>query len=229
MRRTQGWAPVNRGEFQVKEGWAPPTCSQDTAVLVLNRKLAAFGRQWEHPRSQNQWSRFGPAPPITSTRHLNLGSNVQVQRTYIKSLLLLSAVALLNGTVAARSAHNGSNQNPLVGAWKLVSLDQPGTDGQIHKLDCVGQFVFTGDGRASVQVMYQDAQAGSAYAQSGYEASYGSYRVNDASSFTFHVEGALVRTLIGKNLKRKFKIIGNHLMITSTDPNEHWKVIWERY
>lgn len=90
-------------------------------------------------------------------------------------------------------------------------------------------FVFTNDGKASVQVMYRTPQTGSAYAQGGYEASYGSYTVNDSSTFTFHIEGALVRTLIGKELKRAYQISGNRLTVKSTDQNERWRVVWERY
>jgi hypothetical protein len=37
------------------------------------------------------------------------------------------------------------------------------------------------------------------YAQGGYEASYGTYKINeDDHTFTYHVDGALVRSLIGK-------------------------------
>ena len=90
-------------------------------------------------------------------------------------------------------------------------------------------FLFTRDGKASVQLMYRNAQTGSAYAPGGYEASYGSYRIDDSSAFTFHIDGALVRTLIGKDLKRAYESTGNRLTVKSTDPNEHWKVIWERY
>ena len=149
----------------------------------------------------------------------------------MKSLLLLSVVALLCPGAAAQSGHNRNTevQNRLAGAWKLVSLEEPTADGQVHKADCAGQFVFTIDGKASVQVMYRTAQAGSSYAQGGYEASYGSYRIDNSSTFTFHIEGALVRTLIGKDLKRAYEIFGNRLTVKSTDPNEHWKVVWERY
>jgi hypothetical protein len=38
-----------------------------------------------------------------------------------------------------------------------------------------------------------------------------------------------VRTLIGKDLKREYEISGDRLTVKSTDPNEHWKVVWERY
>ena len=120
-------------------------------------------------------------------------------------------------------------QNRFVGAWKLVSLDEPNADGQLHKADCDGLFIFTPEGRASVQLMYRNAHSGSAYAQGGYEASYGSYKIDNSSTFTFHIDGALVRTLVGKDLKRMYQVSGNRLVIKSTDPNEHWRVVWERY
>lgn len=47
--------------------------------------------------------------------------------------------------------------------------------------------------------------------------------------FTFHIDGALVRTLIGKDLKRAYQISENRLTVRSTDPKEHWEVVWERY
>jgi hypothetical protein len=101
--------------------------------------------------------------------------------------------------------------------------------GQLHKADCAGMFVFTRDGRASVQIMYRNAETASAYALSGYEASYGSYHIDDASTFTFHIDGALARTLIGKDLRRAYQISGDELTIKSTNPHEHWKVVWERF
>ncbi|PYV65194.1 MAG: hypothetical protein DMG97_32960 [Acidobacteria bacterium] len=151
----------------------------------------------------------------------------------MKSLLLLIVVLLCLG-VSAQSVpttphRNTEIANRLLGAWKLVSLEEPSADGQVHRADCSGMFVFTRDGKASVQVMYRTAQTGSSYAQGGYEASYGTYHVDDSSTFTFHIDGALVRTLIGKDLKRHYEISGNRLIVKSTDPNEHWKVVWGRY
>lgn len=151
----------------------------------------------------------------------------------MKSLLSFSLVLLSAGAAAqappAAPNRNTEIENRLLGAWKLVSLEEPGADGQVHQADCTGMFVFTRDGKASVQVMYRNAQTGSAYAQGGYEASYGSYRIDDSSTFTFHIDGALVRTLIGKDLKRSYEISGDRLTVKSTDPNEHWKIVWERY
>lgn len=142
---------------------------------------------------------------------------------------LLLSVMLLCAVVAGQSAPHAPNQNRLAGAWKLVSLEEASADGQVHKADCDGMFVFTRDGKASVQVMYRSAQTGSSYAQGGYEASYGSYRIDNSSTFTFHIDGALVRTLIGKDLKRAYEITGNRLTVKPTNPDEHWRVVWERY
>ena len=145
---------------------------------------------------------------------------------------LLLSLVLLSAAAPAQSCTRNNNAqvvNHLVGAWNLVSLEEPNADGQLHKADCAGQFVFTNDGKASVQVMYRSAATGSAYVQGGYEASYGSYYIKDSSTFTFHIDGALVRTLIGKDLERAYEISGNRLTVKSTDPSEHWKVVWERY
>jgi hypothetical protein len=155
----------------------------------------------------------------------------------MKSLLflsLVSLVAVLTAGLAGQSAHDASGhetelRDRFLGAWKLVSLEEPGSDGQVNKADCEGMFVFTHDGKAAVQVMCRNAETSSAYAQGGYEASYGSYHIDDSSTFTFHIDGALVRTLIGKDLKREYEISGDRLTVKSTDPNEHWKVVWERY
>lgn len=154
-------------------------------------------------------------------------------RKRVTSFLLLTLV-LLSAAAPAQSVQGTPNsnaqvENHLVGAWNLVSLEEPSADGQLHKADCAGQFVFTNDGKASVQVLYRSAQTGSAYAQGGYEASYGTYHIKDPSTFTFHIDGALARTLIGKDLERGYEISGNRLTVKSTDPNEHWKVVWERY
>jgi len=102
------------------------------------------------------------------------------------------------------------------------------------KLTACGLLVYTREGHMSVQVMYRNPQAGSTaapgqYAQGGYEASLGRFEINDAHTFTFHVEGALVRTLIGKDLKRVYELSGKQLIVKSPDPNEHWRVAWEHY
>ncbi len=143
----------------------------------------------------------------------------------------ISAFALSGGK---HHSVNDSIPNPLVGPWRLVWLEEPGADGKVHRADCAGLLDFTSDGHMSVQVMYrnpQTSQGGPAqYAQGGYEASFGTYEVDErAHTFTFHVEGALVRTLVGKHLKREYQLSGKQLSVKSPDPNEHWRVAWEHY
>jgi len=100
---------------------------------------------------------------------------------------------------------------------------------------CTGMLVYTADGHMSVQVMYRNPQAGGQggpvqYAQGGYEASFGTYTIDGgAHTFTFHVEGAMVRSLIGKDLARAYELSANQLIVKSTNPNEHWRVAWEHY
>jgi hypothetical protein len=87
----------------------------------------------------------------------------------------------------------------------------------------------------SVQVMYLNPPAATdaapvQYAQGGYEASFGTYEIDEsARTFTFHVQGALVRTLIGKDLPRSFEFSGKQLIVKSTHLDEHWRVAWEHY
>lgn len=145
-------------------------------------------------------------------------------------LIAMSADTSAQDRVVAESAA----RDRFVGAWRLASLEEPDGNGKTQKVDCTGLLVYSSDGHMSVQVMYRNPQpeeksAPVHYAQGGYEASYGTYHIDDAHSFTFHVEGALVRSLIGKDLKRVYEWSGNQLIVRSPDPNEHWRVAWERY
>ncbi len=162
----------------------------------------------------------------------------------MKKLLSLGAVALSVGIAAMTppgmpgQQDRGGNENirdRFVGAWRLASLETQGTDGKIRNADSAGLLVFTRDGHMSVQVMERHPQAQVAtgpeqYSQGGYEASFGTYEINEsAHTFTFHVEGALVQTLIGKDLQRAFELSGKQLMVKSARPEEHWRAAWEHY
>ena len=127
------------------------------------------------------------------------------------------------------------NLDRFAGAWRLIRLEQPGADGKLHDVDCTGLFVFTTDGHASVQVMDRNPQSSTTagpqqYSQGGYEASWGTYNVDERThTFIFHIEEALVRTLVSKDLPRSYQFSGNQLTIKSTRADEHWSVTWERY
>ena len=151
---------------------------------------------------------------------------------------LFFVVAAISLPTLIPSQARGGNEDireRFVGAWRLASLEEPDADGKIHRADCTGLLVYTRDGHMSVQVMYRNPQTGGQggpvqYAQGGYEASFGTYQINENDhTFTFHVDGAMVRGLIGKDLPRAFELSGNQLIVKSTDPKEHWRVAWERY
>jgi hypothetical protein len=159
----------------------------------------------------------------------------------MRKLLSLGVVFLLIGMTATTPSHgqdrggNDGIRGRFVGAWRLAWLEEEGADGKVHRADCTGLLVYTRDGHMSVQVMYRNPQAGSnaapvQYAQGGYEASYGTYQIDErAHIFTYHVEGALVLTLIGKDLTRVYDFSGKQLIVKSSSPDEHWRVAWEHY
>lgn len=158
----------------------------------------------------------------------------------MNKLLSLGAASLLLGMIAilglalsggwALGANNTVRER-LVGAWHLTRLEEPGAGGRIRRADCTGLLVFTGDGHMSVQVMYRNPGAAPVqYARDGYESSFGTYVIDErAHIFTFHVDGALVRTLIGKDLPRVYEFSGKQLIVKSSNPTEHWNVAWQHY
>ena len=86
--------------------------------------------------------------------------------------------ALLCGIVALATPWAQSLEQParekLIGAWRLVYMEEQGPDGRIHKITGrKGMLVYTRDGHVSVQLMFPetDAARNSDYAQGGYEAS----------------------------------------------------------
>jgi hypothetical protein len=99
-----------------------------------------------------------------------------VEERNMKKLLSLGVLSLL----VAMSTRSGSQERDVnqgirdrfIGAWRLASLEEEGADGKAHRVDCTGLLVYTGDGHMSVQVMYQNQQAGTQggpvqYAQGG--------------------------------------------------------------
>lgn len=149
----------------------------------------------------------------------------------MRSVLLVCAVSLAAGLTGAQER---DIRDRFAGAWRLAWLERPGADGVVRRVKCTGLLVYTRDGHMSVQVMERNPEAPAAgapeqYSQGGYEASWGTFRVDErAHTFTFHVEGALVRTLAGKDLARAYEFTGERLIVKSTRPDEHWRVAWER-
>jgi Lipocalin-like domain len=126
-------------------------------------------------------------------------------------------------TVGARD----SASEKLIGAWHLVRIDAPGPDGKPTSIpQPKGMLIYTRDGHMSVQLMYPKSETAlsNEYVQDGYEASFGSYDVNEAThTVTHHVQGSLTRDLlVGKDLPRVYQFAADgHLIIKSARPDEH--------
>ncbi|MGA2648921.1 MAG: lipocalin-like domain-containing protein [Terracidiphilus sp.] len=150
--------------------------------------------------------------------------------------VVLGAMMAFAGLGQAQSAsHHRGDREKLVGAWHLVRIDSPGTDGKSADMaQPKGMLIYTRDGHMSVQLMYPkpaNAQSNE-YVQDGYEASFGSYDVDEATHLlTHHVQGSITRDLlVGKDLPRVYTITTDgHLIIKSARPDEHWSVTWEHY
>jgi len=127
-----------------------------------------------------------------------------------------------------------SVRQELIGAWRLVS-DEEIVKGKLTKLDQTGILTYTNDGHMSVQIMDKnsnDSNVGTPvqYRANGYEGYFGTFDVNEAAhSVTHHVRGALVRSLIGKDLTRIYTFSGRQLVLTSSRPDERWRIVWEHY
>ncbi|HEV2716392.1 MAG TPA: lipocalin-like domain-containing protein [Terriglobales bacterium] len=163
----------------------------------------------------------------------------------MKALLCwtLAASAALSGLSRAQSAEKkdashvsaseSSAKEKLVGAWLLAWMEEPRPDGKVHRItDRKGMLLYTGDGHMSVQIMFPKSESAlsNEYVRGGYEASFGSYDVNEeAHTVTHHVQGSITRALVGKDLPRVYRFSDGQLIIKSSRPDEHWSVAWEHY
>ncbi len=150
---------------------------------------------------------------------------------------MVLAIAGLSQAQSAKKQGAGrdSAREKLIGAWHLVHIDVPGPDGKPMDIpQPIGMLIYTRDGHMSVQLMYpKSANAQSnEYVLNGYEASFGSYDVDEAKQVvTHHVQGSVTRDLlVGKDLPRVYQFTGEgQLIIRSVRPDEHWSVTWEHY
>ena len=129
----------------------------------------------------------------------------------------------------------GGAKEKLIGAWSLVHIDAPGPDGKSVPIpQPKGMLIYTRDGHMSVQLMYPESAntLSNEYVLNGYEASFGSYDVDEiARTVTHHAQGSITRDLlVGKDLARKYEFTQDgHLIIRSARADEHWSVTWEHY
>jgi hypothetical protein len=150
----------------------------------------------------------------------------------------LAVAGALSGLPMAQSAPKQSGDGAsatenFVGAWRMAWMEEPGPDGTITRItDRNGTLMYTRDGRTSVQIQFPESQSSVSndYVQNGYEASFGTYEVNEeAQTITRHVEGSITRGLVGKRLTRAYRFSDGRLTMRSVRPEERWSVTWERY
>jgi hypothetical protein len=155
-----------------------------------------------------------------------------------RRLMLIAATALAmlaHAQSAEKISSSGGAKEKLIGAWHLVHIDAPGPDGKSVPIpQPKGMLIYTRDGHMSVQLMYPESAntLSNEYVLNGYEASFGSYDVDEtAHTVTHHVQGSITRDLlVGKDLPRKFEFAADgHLIIRSARADEHWSVTWEHY
>src|SRR5271154_7057693 len=149
----------------------------------------------------------------------------------------LVAIVALSGVSLAQSPGKkapGSDREKLIGARHLVSIGEARAGGQSNPASEIkGTLIYTRDGHMSVQLMYPESAASLSndYVLNGYEASFGSYEIDEAKHMvTHHVQGSITHGLVGKDLPRVFQFTEDgHLVIKSANPAEHWQVVWEHY
>jgi hypothetical protein len=149
----------------------------------------------------------------------------------------VSAIFIASTVLARAQSGNqrGGDRERLIGAWHLVHIDSPGPNGkEADTPQPAGMLIYSRDGHVSVQLMYPESQRNlqNQYVHEGYEASFGSYEMDEAThTLTHHVQGSNTGDLlIGKDLPRIYQFTKDgHLIIRSARSDEHWSVLWEHY
>ena len=127
------------------------------------------------------------------------------------------AVVAVTGVLLAQSAEkedamHGSAWEKLIGAWHLVSMEEPGADGKVlritKRMECWSTRAM---GICRCRLCSESDLS------------------NDEQSRTHHVQGSIIPRLVGKDLARVYQFSDGHLIIKSSHPEEHWSVTWEHF
>jgi hypothetical protein len=139
-----------------------------------------------------------------------------------KSAVMLAALMALTAPSIAQESSPGKL---LEGVWQML----PPESVDASEPYFTGQIVFSEAGTMSVQAIDPDPTLTTTYMVNGYEAFYGTYEVNEAEgTFVVTVDAALGRVLIGQELERAFEVTDDRLTLTPTNPEENWRVTYER-
>jgi Lipocalin-like domain len=148
------------------------------------------------------------------------------------AFFVVVAIAIL--TLAQSANGPAADHERLIGAWRLARIDSTGPDDKQTGAQPQGMLIYTRDGHMSVQLMYPKSAnvQSNEYVMNGYEASFGSYDVDETRHLlTHHVQGSITGDLlVGKDLPRVYQFTQDgKLIIRPARPDEHWSVTWEHY
>jgi hypothetical protein len=154
-------------------------------------------------------------------------------RARVLAIVFLSVTVLSGVALLGQQDRPASDRDRFIGAWRLAWMEETSPDGRVSRTaDRTGTLMYTRDGRMSVQIQFPESQSGVSndYVRSGYEASFGTFEVNEeAHTITRHVEGSITRGIVGQSLTRAYRFSDGRLTMHSVRPEERWSVTWERY
>ena len=146
------------------------------------------------------------------------------------SFVLLFAVA--SACFAQGSSTPATGRNPVIGTWRLVSVETLRPGGEVsHEWmgrNPVGLIIYDPTGQMSVQIMRDPRPTFEAgrnrpetpeefkAAYEGYYAYFGTYEVNEAEGIVLHrVRASLWPREVGRDYRRHFALTGDRLVLTT--------------
>jgi hypothetical protein len=166
------------------------------------------------------------------------------------AIVCLSGLLLLPALAHSAAGYAESAKTRLVGTWRLVSrvVAQNGKAIQDPTLGDTptGYLMYDSAGHMAVQLMRQNRPADSkdcaqvdaaprnnTQSVNGYDAYFGTYTVDEKNgTVTHHLEGALVKSDIGKDLVRHFEVSEDKLVLMLTTDSsagpQTRTLTWER-
>lgn len=143
-------------------------------------------------------------------------------------------ITLLFACIVTTPSHSQRPAQPtVVGTWHIMRIESPGPDGKPSEApQPAGILIYTKDGHAAVQLMYPQTSLQNNFVHDGYEATFGTYDLDEGKhQLVYHVQGSATRgKLVGTSETLYYEFPDNrHLIIRSTQPDQHWSVTWERY
>jgi hypothetical protein len=160
---------------------------------------------------------------------------------------LLAIILSLAAAAAFGRTAFGQQDNPVLGTWTIVSIDNVRPDGSkqpVFHSSLEGMLIFDAAGRYSMQLCETDRLKFAANdrtkgtpeenqaAVKGCNPHWGRYSVNVADkTISFHIEHALFKNWEGTEQKRSFALAGDELTYTIPNPSEGGMnpvVVWKR-